>query len=166
MQSGVGALRIQAACAETVGDLRMGCAYELRDGTTSLVQRARGPATAPPSGSRPVIRTSRERFETLTVDLAQVRDLRRLAVYLFSESRQPLAWSGTVTVETFGRSRIEIPLDRPPSAGVLLALSVYNVRGELVLRAEDLLVPGSARAAALALGYDRISWFDEDTPLT
>lgn len=159
-------MRLQAACAETVGDIRIGCAYELQDGTTSLVQRTGAPATAPPSGGRPVIRTSRERFETLTVDLAQVRDLRRMVVYLYSETHQPITWSGTVTIETFGRSRIEIPLGQPRSDGVLVALSVYNVRGELVLRNEGLLVRGSVRAAALAFGYDRISWVDDFTPLT
>lgn len=166
VQSGVGALSIQAACADTVGDVRIGCAYELRDGTTSLVRRTGGPTTAPAIGARPVIRASRERFETLTLDLIQVRELRRMAVYLYSESNQPLDWSGTVTIETFGRSQIQIPLARPRSGGVLLSLSVYAVEGELVLRNEDILVAGSIRAAALTLGYDRISWLDDNTPLT
>ncbi len=165
VQSGVGALIVQAACAETVGDVRIGCAYQLRDGTTSLVQRTSGLPTAPHAGGRPVIRAGRERFETLTVDLAQVRELRRMAVYLYSESHQPLSWGGTVTTETFGRSRIQIPLDRPRSGGVLVALTVYNLNGELVLRNENLLVPGPIRAAALAFGYDRITWVDDNTPL-
>ena len=166
VQSGVGALIVRAACAESVGDVRIGCAYQLRDGTTSLVQRTSGLATAPHAGARPVIRASRERFETLTVDLAQVRELRRMAVYLYAESHQPLMWSGTLIIETFGRSRIQIPLDRPRSSGVLVALTVYAVDGELVLRNENLLVAGSIRAAALAVGYDRITWVDDTMPLT
>ena len=45
-----------------------------------------------------------------------------------------------------------MPLDRPPAAGVLVALSVHAVAGELVLRAEDELIPGGTlRDAAVAL---------------
>jgi hypothetical protein len=95
-----------------------------------------------------------------------VRDLRRMVVYVYSETHQSMTWSGSVRIETFGRLRIEIPLGHPRPAAVLVALSVYNLCGELQLRNEDLRVPGTVRAAALAFGFYRISWADQPPPLT
>ena len=61
---------------------------------------------------------------------------------------------------------MDVPLDRDPSGGVLVALSVYNVGGQLVLRSERQLVPGTLRDACLAFGFERITWVDPFTPLT
>ena len=56
----------------------------------------------------------------------------------------------------------------PASAaqGVLVALSVTQVGGELVLRAEDELVHGTFRDACQAYGFTTITWVDPWTPLT
>lgn len=165
LQSGVGALTVSAAVSTAVGDARLGCAYALTGDRSSLVQAASELSQGPAGTRRPVIVAGRDRFETLTVDLAQVRDVERFVVYLYSPIRQSLSWGGAVVVETFAGHRIEIPISRPASTGVLVSLSVYNVDGELVLRNEDTLVDGPVRSAAAAFGFDRISWLDDQTPL-
>jgi hypothetical protein len=48
---------------------------------------------------------------------------------------------------------------------VAVLMSIYQVRGELVLRAEMQTLFGDVRDAARAYGYDRISWLDDRTPV-
>jgi len=165
VQSGVGALTIEAACSPAVGDLRLGAAYELVGGESSIVQHSSGLLVAPPGSRRPILAGQRGQFERLTLDLAQVRRLRRLAVYAFSESDTALQWGGTLVVTTLGQARIDLALDRPPSPGVAMLLTVFNIEGELVIRAESELIAGSVRDACVAYGYDRITWLDGRTPL-
>lgn len=165
VQSGVGSLVIEAACSPAVGDLRLGAAYELGSGPTSVVQRESGVTTAPPASRRPVIIGQRSQFERLTIDLVQVRDLERLVIYAYSASGGPLNWGGTLVLTTFGQARVEMPLDRPPSAGVVVLMSLYVVDGEVVIRAENEEVAGTVRDAVLAYGYDKITWLDTRTPL-
>ncbi|HET6208785.1 MAG TPA: hypothetical protein VFD94_00305, partial [Jatrophihabitans sp.] len=165
LQSGVGVLRIEAACSAAVGDLRLGAAYQLSSGTSSVVQLAGGPRTAPPTGNRPVIIAQRGQFETLTIDLVQSRSLERLIVYAFSDSGSALNWGGTLLLSTFGQARVELPLDRPPSARVSVLMSLYNIDGEFVVRAEMEEFAGSVREAVAGYGFDRIAWLDQRTPL-
>ena len=165
IQSGVGILTFEAACSPAVGDLRLGCAYQLRSGVSSVVQYVSGVTTAPPKSSRPVLVAEHVRFERLLVDLVQSRQLERLILYAFSESGAQLNWGGTLVVTTFGGARVELPLDRPPSAQVNVMMSVYNIDGEFVLRAEMEQFPGNVRDAVSAYGFDRISWLDARTPL-
>jgi hypothetical protein len=165
VQSGVGVLRIEAACSDAVGDLRLGCAYRLRSGLSSVVRSSGGPGAAPPGSHRPVILGERAQYEQLTVDLVQARDIDRLLVYASPGGGAPVNWGGTLVVTTFGGARLEVPLDRPPSAGVLAVLSLYNIAGEFVLRAELDEVAGTVRDAVQAHGYDRITWLDAATPL-
>jgi hypothetical protein len=166
VQSGVGALTVEAACSDSVGDLRLAAAYQLRSGRSSVVSHARGMRVAPVDSHRPVILSARDRYETITVDLRQSPELQRLVVLAFSESGTPLHWGGALLVETVGGARVDVPLDREPAAGVLVALSVYNVGGQLVLRNEGELVAGTLRDACLAYGFERITWVDPFTPLT
>ncbi len=166
LQSGVGALTIRAVVPAAVGDLRLAVAYTLHSGESSLLSAARGLPVAPRGSRRPVVSGSWEGQETLRVDLRQVTAIDRLVVVAFSQSGAPLAWGGALVVETFGGARIDAALDHPPTAGVLVALSVSAVAGELVLRAEDELLPGGTlRDAALAYGFDRITWVDPWSPL-
>ncbi|MGI8665801.1 MAG: hypothetical protein ACR2N4_07205 [Jatrophihabitans sp.] len=166
LQSGVGVLQIEAACSPAVGDLRLGAAYQLRTGVSSVVQHASGVRTAPPASSRPVIIGARGQYEQLTIDLVQVRDLDRLVIYAFSESGATLNWGGTLVLSTVGQARVDLPLDRPASAQVSVLMSLYNVAGELVIRAEMEELAGSVRDAVSAYGFDRITWLDPRTPLT
>jgi hypothetical protein len=46
-----------------------------------------------------------------------------------------------------------------------MLLSLYNVRGEYVLRAELESIEGGVREACRAYGYDRITWLDDRTPV-
>jgi uncharacterized protein involved in tellurium resistance len=165
IQSGVGVLRIEAACSPAVGDLRLGAAYQLSSGTSSVVQLAGGPGTAPPTGHRPVISAERGQFEALTIDLVQSRSLERMIVYAFSDSGSVLNWGGTLLLTTFGQARVELPLDRPPSPRVSVLMSLYNVDGEFVVRAEMEEFAGSVRDAVAGYGFDRIAWLDQRTPL-
>jgi hypothetical protein len=165
LQSGIGTLEFEAAVPSGAGDLRIGALYELADGLSSTVDLAAGRRTAPAPPRSAVLVARRERFEQLAVDLRRCRELRRLVVYGLSASRQPLSWSGTLVVTTFGGGRIDLPLEslRPGATAVLLSL--YNVAGEFVLRAEMATVDGTLRDAARAYGYDRITWLDDRTPI-
>ena len=118
-----------------------------------------------PSSRRPVIVAGRDEFEHLRVDLRQVRDLERMAVYAFSESRTELTWGGTLVVTTSGGARIELPLESLYPGRVAVLISLYNVDGELVVRAEMETIAGDVREAARAYGYDRITWRDDRTPV-
>ena len=167
LQSGVGTLTLRAACSDAVGDLRLAAAYQLTSGTSSLLSHARGAPVAPPHSRRPVVTGTRGASETLRVDLRQVTELERLVVLAFSAGGAALDWAGALVVETFGGGRVDVALDRPRAAGVLVPLSVYNVAGELVLRAEQEFLPvATLRDAALAYGFDRITWVDPWTALT
>jgi hypothetical protein len=165
VQSGVGSLVIEAACSPAVGDLRLGAAYQLRSGATSVVQRESGVTTAPPASRRPVIIGQRAQFEKLTVDLVQVRDLERCILYAYSASGGPLSWGGTLVLTTFASARVEMPLDRQPSSGVVVLMSLFVVDGEVVIRAENEEIAGTVRDACLAYGFDKITWLDTRTPL-
>ncbi|WP_375489553.1 hypothetical protein [uncultured Jatrophihabitans sp.] len=165
VQSGIGTLMIEAACSPAVGDLRLGAAYELADGASSTVQYAAGGNRYAPSSRRPVIVGGRDEFEHLRLDLRQTPDLRRMSVYAFSESRTELRWGGTLVVTTFGGGRVELPLETLHAGTTAVLVSVYNVAGELVVRAEVGTIAGDVREAARAYGYDRITWRDDRNPV-
>lgn len=165
VQSGIGQLRIEAVCSPEVGDLRLGAVYQLRDGASSTVQHAGGSRFAP-SFVRPMIVAGRDdEYEVLRIDLRQAGLLERLAVYAFSESRAELTWGGTLVITTYGRARIELPLETLHRGRVAVLASIYNVDGEFVLRAEmETIYDGDVREAARAYGYDRITWRDDRSP--
>lgn len=165
LQSGIGTLTIEAAASDAVGDLRLGCAYELASGLQMTMQMTQGSRLAPPHAKRPILLGSRDRFEKIALDLRQCRELRRLVVYAFSESRQPLQWGGTLVVTTFGGGRVEVPLESLQGGSVAVLLSIYQVRGEFVLRAEMQTLYGDVREASRAYGYDEITWLDDRTPV-
>ena len=164
VQSGVGRLVVQALCSPEVGDLRLGALYQLHSGGTSTVQLAGGNRFAP-SSRRPVVVASREEYEQLALDLRQVRDVERLSVYAFSESRTPLTWGGTLVITTFGGARIELPLETLAAGSIAVLVSLYNLNGEIVVRTELETIEGDVREAARAYGYDRITWRDDRSPV-
>lgn len=164
VQSGVGHLAVEAVCSAEVGDLRLGAAYQLAGGASSTVQFSGGNRFAP-SARRPVIVAGRDEYEYLRLDLRRVRDLERLTVYAFSESRSQLAWGGTLVVTTYGGARIELPLESLFAGSIAVLLSIYNLDGELVIRAEMETITGDVREAVRSYGYDRITWRDDRTPV-
>jgi hypothetical protein len=165
IQSGVGTLTFDAVCSPAVGDIRIGALYQLADGTSSVVSRAAGIPTAPPGARRPVVLGQLGEYDRLVVDLRQSRSLARLLVYAFSESGRELAWGGTLVGTTFGGARVELPLDLGAHLGPIALLSLYNVDGEYVLRAETEKVDGPVREVARRYGYDRITWADDAMPV-
>ena len=66
---------------------------------------------------------------------------------------------------TFGGDRIELPIDLAPSNAVAVLASVYNIRGQLVLRSEMDLIGRTIREACRGYGFDRITWLDDQTPI-
>jgi hypothetical protein len=165
LQSAIGTLTFEAACSDEVGDLRIGAAYQLRSGPSTTIQLTGGNRLAPPRSRRPLMIATHDRFGAIALDLRQSRDLERLGLYAFSESRRPLNWGGTLVVETFGKARIELPLESLQGGDVAMLMSLYNVRGEFVLRAEMQALNGGVREACRAYGYDRITWVDDRTPV-
>lgn len=165
VQSGIGTLTVEAATSDEVGDLRLGCAYELDGDFEQTMQMTQGNRFAPPHSKRPVIIGGHDRFERIQIDLRQVRSLRRMVVYAFSEKRQPINWGGTLIITTHGGARIEIPLDALQGGEIAVLISIYQVRGELVVRAEMQTLFGDVREAARAYGFDRITWLDGRTPV-
>jgi uncharacterized protein involved in tellurium resistance len=165
VQSGIGTLTIEAATSDEVGDLRLGCAYELAGDFEQTMQMTQGNRFAPPHSKRPVIIGGHDRFERIQVDLRQCRALRRMVVFAFSEKRQPINWGGTLILTTHGGARIEIPLDALQGGEIAVLISIYQVRGELVVRAEMQTLFGDVRDAARAYGFDRITWLDGRTPV-
>ena len=164
VQSGIGQLEIEAVCSAAVGDLRLGAAYQLADGTSSTVQYADGNRFGP-SSRDPVLVAGRDAYEHVRIDLRHTRDLERMTIYAFSESRTELTWGGTLVVTTFGGGRIELPLETLQPGRVAVLMSIYNLAGEFVIRAEmETIHDGDVREAARAYGYDRITWRDERSP--
>ena len=164
VQSGIGQLEIEAVCSAAVGDLRLGAAYQLADGTSSTVQYADGNRFGP-SSRDPVLVAGRDSYEHVRIDLRHARELERMTIYAFSESRSELTWGGTLVVTTFGGGRIELPLETLQPGRVAVLMSIYNLAGEFVIRAEmETIHDGDVREAARAYGYDRITWRDERSP--
>jgi uncharacterized protein involved in tellurium resistance len=165
LQSGVGSLTVEAACSPAVGDLSIGALYQLTDGTSSVVQRVTGLVAGPPGSRRPVLTASRADFDQIHVDLRQTRTLQRLLVYALSESGGELQWGGTLVTRTFGGARVEFPLDFVSHHGPIALMSLYNIDGEFVLRAEAEKVTGAVRDVSRLFGYDHITWADDHMPV-
>lgn len=164
VQSGVGVLALEMVHAATAGDLALGCLLERAAGTESVVQALGGRTQDPPGAEAPLVwLTAAAGRESLHLDLRQIGELRRAMVYGFSPSGSVVGWDGLVVARTYGGSRIEIPFDRAPSAATLVIATIYNVRGELVLRAECQEIPGPPEAAAIAFDY-HLSWLEGTHP--
>lgn len=163
VQSGIGTLTIDAACSPAVGDLRLGCAYRLHDGSTSVISTV-GQRSAPVAARRPVLLAGREQFQRISVDLRSIREVERLMVLAFSDSRVNLDWGGTVVVTTHAGARIEAPLIGLGQGSVAVLVSLYQAGGELALWTE-MLAGTSVRDACRAFGFEDITWVDDRTPV-
>ncbi|MEV6647198.1 hypothetical protein [Amycolatopsis sp. NPDC051371] len=146
LQSAIGLLTAEAVS----GAAALGCAYELADGRSAYL----GSGT---TASRTPFLAVRRR--SVSADLRQVRQLVRLVVIaVFPPGEAP---PGLLIVSTWDGCRLELPLGK--SGRVTVPLSVHNVDGELVLRAEAAEALTSPRAAVEAFGFPRISWLDDFT---
>ncbi len=165
LESGIGTLTVEAAISAEVGDVQLGCAYAFASGRTSFLNPDSGRRSAPADAKLPILVGGRGRFPRISVDLRQVRELERLVFIVHSASQTPLSWGGTLVATTHAGHRVQVPLDHAENDVAVAAMSVYQVRGELVLRAE-LDTAASVREAAVAFGFDQITWLDDRTPIT
>jgi hypothetical protein len=101
---------------------------------------------------------------TVTVDLRQVSGLRRLLVYATTAAEHLMEWQGTLVVSTLGGQKLYLPCSGTSPSLVLM--SIYNVDGHLVIRAEDEPVPGPPQQVCEAYDYDHVLWRDGFTPFT
>jgi hypothetical protein len=148
LQSAIGLLTVEAAS----GSPELGCAYDLADGRSAYL----GSGT---TASRTPFLAVRRR--SVSADLRQVRQLARLIVIaVFPPARTP---PGLLVVSTWDGGRLELPLGQPAGGRVTVPLSIHNVGGELVLRAESPEAFSSPHAAVDAFGFHRISWLDDFT---
>jgi uncharacterized protein involved in tellurium resistance len=165
VQSATGALELALTRASSAGDLSMGCVFQLADGTEAIVQALGDVTAGPPGAVLPLVRYKHHGdSETLHLDLRQVGSLRRALIYAYSPSIAILSWQGVLVATTYGGARIEIPFDRPPFSGTLALLTIYNVDGELVLRAEMEDHHGPPEMAAKAFDH-HLAWLEGRQPL-
>ncbi|GAA1527839.1 hypothetical protein GCM10009827_051190 [Dactylosporangium maewongense] len=155
LQSGIGALTFEAAWSPDEG-FALGCAFQLDSGTSSVLR--------PGETFGPLTMDRRAGHQRLRLDLLHGRHLRRLIIFGIPTADPGPYWAGTLLIGTHGHARVEVPV-QPPPPGPTVLLSLYNVDGEIVLRAEAQTVPGRTRDACLAFGYDRIAWRDADTAI-
>ncbi|GAA3192526.1 hypothetical protein ACFO1B_04835 [Dactylosporangium siamense] len=155
LQSGIGALTFEAAWSPDEGFV-LGCAYQMDSGWSSVLRQG--------ETFGPLVLDRHAGHQRLRLDLLHGRHLQRLIVFGVPAVDPGPHWAGTLLIGTHGQARIEVPV-QPPPPGPTVLLSLYNVDGEIVLRAEAQTVPGRIRDACLAFGYDRIAWRDADTAI-
>jgi hypothetical protein len=90
LQSGIGTLIIDAVTPADVGDLALGCAYQILPAgpqvaghvsRTSVVQHAHGPDAAGVDRRDPLILSSHPSGERISVDLRHSRQVQRLLLF-------------------------------------------------------------------------------------
>lgn len=124
-QSAIGSLTFEVAGTGSVGAL-----WELQDKTVGLVDAAVGTVTSPEFGRRPIVELTHHR---IVVGLRHVHELRRLLILVSGfrgndPQRLLMTLHDDCTVETTHVST---------SGPVVVALALYQVDGELVIRRED-----------------------------
>jgi hypothetical protein len=154
LQSGVGSIRFHAVWAAP-HDARLGCVYRLRSGYSTVAWPG-----GVPGQDDPLVVSMEGEIQSITLDMLRCKDLDRMLVFALTGPQLPAQWTGMLLITTYGGARIEVPVEPMPGPGVLVLLSAYNVLGELVLRAERERVAGTARDAAIAYGFDGVTWFD------
>jgi hypothetical protein len=166
LQSGTGALQVSLSRAAAAGDLALGVVLATTDGATHVLQRLGDALATPttPAAPLPLARlTGGPGSEGCVLDLRQVGRLQRALVYGYSPSIAALTWDGLLGLTTYDGSRVEVPFDLPPLSGTVALLTAYQVRGELVLRAELEPFAGPPETAAQAYGYS-YGWLDGRLP--
>lgn len=174
LSSAIGTLSLHAAMSPALGDIVLTCAYELLSEPdnrgeagqlrSSVLAVDRTTRSAPAEDRRPVLVYGRDEFQRISVDLRQVRRVRRLLVLTTTRHGGPVDWAGTLILSTHGGARVEVALDELGNTPTGVVLALFQVDGELIARAE-LEQAGSVREACLQFGYDTITWIDDRTPL-
>ena len=133
--------------------LAVACLVQFSSGAQWVVHEGSAAhAQAPPEVANPITRLrSGDQEDTILFDLRRVAEMRRALIYAMSEPlMSPI--SGSLLLATYGSAVIEMPFDTTPGAALVL-VSLHNVVGELVVRAELDVVPDAA-AVRRNYGYD------------
>ncbi|MBJ7470011.1 MAG: hypothetical protein JHD16_01865 [Solirubrobacteraceae bacterium] len=143
-QSAIGSLAFEIAGPGAVGAL-----WELTDLTAGHVDAAVGTSTSPEFGRRPIVELTRHR---VVVGLRHVHELRRLLILVSGfRGNDPQR----LIAELHNESTVE-SAHTSTTGPVVVAMAIYQVDGELVIRREDFGFD-SGESAAAAYGFT-ISW--------
>ena len=124
-QSAIGSVAFEIAGPGAVGAL-----WELQDGSVGHIEASVGTTTSPEFGRRPIVELTRGK---VVVGLRHVRELRRLLILVSGfrgndPQRLLMTLHDDSTLESTHVST---------SGPVVVALAIYQVDGELVIRRED-----------------------------
>ena len=150
LQSGIGTLAINAVWI-TPSMPTLGTITQLRSGRTIVVATNQMPAKTDPATL-----TDRRDYQRITLDLLRSRWLERMIVLAIMRSPLASDWEGKLVLTTAAQARIEVPIRGPLAPGATVLMSIYNIDGELVLRAEPPTGAASPRDAAASFGFDQI----------
>jgi hypothetical protein len=159
MQSGAGGLEARVAVSNP-SEVVLGMVFETADERESLVLP--GLSQQGPDPRRPIFRAT---SSGVAVNLRRITDIHRVLLFAVPTRPSKQLPGGTVTVTTYGGSRLEIPLIAGPTLGAQALMSGYVVEGRMVLRAEHDPYSGTLQQVCAAYGYREISWRDPYTPL-
>lgn len=143
-QSAIGSLVFEIA-----GPGAVGAVWELNDGLTGLVDASVGTVVSPEYGRRPIVELTRQQ---IVIGLRHVQELRRVLILVSGfrgndPQRLVAALHDGHTIESAHAST---------SGPFVVALALYHVDGELVIRREDEGFD-SGESAAQAYGFS-ITW--------
>ncbi|MBB2893507.1 hypothetical protein [Flexivirga oryzae] len=159
MQSAAGAIEAKVAVSNPT-EVVLGIVFETADDRESLVLP--GLSQQGPDPRRPIFRAT---SGGVAVNLRRITDIHRLLLFAVPTRPSKQMPGGTVTVTTYGGSRLEVPLVAGPTLGAQALVTAYVVEGRLVLRAEHDPYSGTLQQVCAAYGYREISWRDPYTPL-
>lgn len=159
MQSAAGALEAKVAVPNP-SEVILGLVFETGDSRESLVLP--GLSQQGPDPRRPTFRAT---SSGVAVNLRRITEVHRLLLFAVPTRPSKQLPGGTVTVTTYGDSRLEIPLVAGPTLGAQALMTGYVVEGRLVVRAEHDPYSGTLQQVCSAYGYREISWRDPYTPL-
>lgn len=159
MQSAAGALEAKVAVPNP-SEVVLGLVFETGDGRQSLVLP--GLSQQGPDPRRPIFRAT---SSGVAVNLRSITGVHRVLLFAVPTRPSKQLPGGTVTVTTYGESRLELPLVAGPTLGAQALLTAYVVEGRLVIRAEHDPYSGTLQQVCAAYGYREISWRDPFTPL-
>lgn len=159
MQSAAGGIEAKVAVSNP-SEVVLGIVFETADERESLVLP--GLSQQGPDPRRPIFRAT---SGGVAVNLRRVTDIHRLLLFAVPTRPSKQLPGGTVTVTTYGGSRLEVPLVAGPTLGAQALLTGYVVDGRLVLRAEHDPYSGTLQQVCAAYGYRELSWRDPYTPL-
>ncbi|MGN6413669.1 hypothetical protein [Flexivirga sp.] len=159
MQSAAGALEARAAVPNP-SEVVLGLVFETGDDRQSLVLP--GLSQQGPDPRRPIFRAT---SSGVAVNLRRVTEVHRLLLFAVPTRPSKQMPGGTVTVTTYGGSRLEAPLVAGPTLGAQALMTGYVVEGRLVIRAEHDPYSGTLQQVCAAYGYRELSWRDPYTPL-